>query len=366
MSQGLAPDNDPPPAGIDWDAITGRPPFVLDEAAVQRRIRGRSVLVTGAAGSLGVPLVNALLAAGPATLALYDQHEGSLFRARQALGPASLDVHLQAILGDVRDRRRLQRVMGAVRPDLVFHLAAYKHVPWGEEDPEAFVATNVLGARCVIEAAGEAGVAQIVYPSTDKAIDPPSLYGATKRLVEAMLRVSSAGGGPHSVIVRFVNVLGSQGSAPETFARQIRAGRPLSITDQRMRRYWITPQHANLLLLHAACLDGQGEPALTVAPDAGEEITIMDVARRLWAALSPQAGEPEITVQGSRPGERLAEPLTAPGESLARLPLPGLLAVRGIPLPTAGAVERAVQRVLALLEGDANPQGLREALFRPI
>src|SRR5207249_1845422 len=146
-------------------------------------------------------------------------------------------------------------VFEAERPSLVFHLAAYKHVPWGEDDPEAFVEANVLGARHVLGAARTVGVEQIVYPSTDKAIDPPSLYGATKRLVEAMLQAEAAAGGPRATIVRFVNVLGSQGSAPETFARQIQQGRPLTITHPQMRRYWITPAHANLLLLHAACLE---------------------------------------------------------------------------------------------------------------
>ncbi len=330
---------------------------------MQRRIRGRSVLVTGAAG-LGVPLVNALLAAGPATLALYDQHEGSLFRARQALGPASLDVHLQAILGDVRDRRRLQRVMGAVRPDLVFHLAAYKHVPWGEEDPEAFVATNVLGARCVIEAAGEAGVAQIVYPSTDKAIDPPSLYGATKRLVEAMLRVSSAGGG-HTA---------SSSVLSTSWGARAPRRRPCPPDPRRTAPVYHRPTHAPVLDHPTA---RQPPLAPRRLPGRTRGAGVDRGARRRGrdhhhgrrpapvGARSPQAGEPEITVQGRARESAWPGPSPPPGVP-ARLPLPGLLAVRGIPLPTAGAVERAVQRVLALLEGDANPQGLREALFRPI
>jgi O-antigen biosynthesis protein WbqV len=351
--------------GIDWDAITRRPPIAVDEAAVAARVGGRTVLVTGAGGSLGAPLTRALAAARPARLVLYDQHESSLFRLREALSAAAPGVAQRAVLGDVRDRRRLHRLFAAERPDLVFHLAAYKHVPWGEEDPEAFAAANVLGARYVLDAARESGVSQLVYPSTDKAIDPPSLYGATKRLVEAMLRVSAAEGGPATVLVRFVNVLGSQGSAPETFARLIREGRPLTITDTRMRRYWITPQQARLLLLHSACLDpaAVGEPSLTVAPDAGDEITIVDIARRLWAYLTPDGGEPPLAVTAPRPGERLAEPLVAPHERLERLPLPGLLAVRGVPPPDAAATAAAYRRVADLLAEDAGPQAVREALF---
>jgi FlaA1/EpsC-like NDP-sugar epimerase len=352
---------------VDWDAITRRPPFAVDAAAVAARVRGQTVLVTGAGGSLGAPLSRALAAAGPAKLVLYDHHESSLFRLREALSAESPGVAQRAVLGDVRDRRRLHRLFAAERPALVFHLAAYKHVPWGEEDPEAFAAANVLGARYVLDAARESGVSQLVYPSTDKAIDPPSLYGATKRLVEAMLRAAAAAdGGPAAVIVRFVNVLGSQGSAPETYIRLIREGHPLPITDTRMRRYWITPDHARLLLLHSACLDPLnvgGAGSLTVAPDAGDEIAIVDVARRLWELLSPRGGEPPVAVTAPRPGERLAEPLVAPHERLERLPLPGLLAVRGVPAPDGAAVAATYRRVDDLLAGDAGPQAVRDALF---
>jgi O-antigen biosynthesis protein WbqV len=362
-------ERQPPPAAvpaIDWDAITGRPPFAVDAAAVAARVGGQTVLITGAGGSLGAPLARALAAAGPAKLVLYDHHESSLFRLREALSAAAPEVAQRAVLGDVRDRRRLRRLFAAERPALVFHLAAYKHVPWGEEDPEAFAAANVLGARYVLDAAGECGVRQLVYPSTDKAIDPPSLYGATKRLVEAMLRATAADGGPTAVIVRFVNVLGSQGSAPEKFVRLIGEGRPLPITDTRMRRYWITPDHARLLLLHSACLDPHavgGDGSLTVAPDAGDEITIVDIARRLWEQLSPRGGEPPLAVTAPRPGERLAEPLVAPYERLERLPLPGLLAVRGVPAPDAAAAAAVYRRVDDLLACDAGPQAVRDALF---
>jgi O-antigen biosynthesis protein WbqV len=374
-------DRDAAAPAIDWDVVTGRPPFAVDGVAVAHRVAGRTVLVTGAAGSLGMPLTLALAGAGAGRLVLYDHHESSLFRLREALTSSGAEV--RAVLGDVRDARRVRRLLVEERPDLVFHLAAYKHVPWGEEDPEAFAAANVLGAQHVLEGAREAGVGQIVYPSTDKAIDPPSLYGATKRLVEGMLRVSAAGGGPRAVIVRFVNVLGSQGSAPETFARLTREGQPLTITDPRMRRYWITPQHARLLLLHGACLDplalgAQG--SLTVAPDAGDEISLMDVARRVWACVATPAqqappaahgegggpdGAPPVRVTGSRPGERLAEPLTAPYEQLEALPLPGLLAVRGGPPADPQQVAEAVQRVRRLLDEEAGPEALRAALFRP-
>ena len=291
---------------------------------------------------------------------LFDWHESSLFRLRQALVSVAPDVPVQAVLGDVRDATRLVRVFSEVRPATVFHLAAYKHVPWGEEDPTAFASVNVLGAHAVIGAATSAGVGRIVYPSTDKAIDPPSLYGATKRLVEAQLRVAASSGGPTCTIARFVNVLGSQGSAPETFARLIRQGKPLSVTDPAMRRYWITPAHATLLLLHGGCLS---EDAVIVAPDAGEEIEVIEIVRRLAGQLAPGKPTPEVRVTGARPGERLAEPLVAPHEVLVHVPLPGLLAVRGIRSLDARAVGDAVGEIARLLSVGAPDGEVRNALF---
>ncbi|MBI3970015.1 MAG: polysaccharide biosynthesis protein [Chloroflexi bacterium] len=347
-------------ATIDWHVITGRAPFALDEAAVQGRVEGKTVLVTGAGGSLGRPLTLALANASPRRLVLYDQHESSLFRLRQALLAARPDVPLRAVLGDVRDARRLRRVFAGESPDLVYHLAAYKQVPWGEEDPVAFAEANVLGARVVIEAARDAGVTQIVYPSTDKAIAPPSLYGATKRLVEGMLQAAAETGGPRCTIVRFVNVLGSQGSAPETFIRQIESGQPLTITHRDMRRYWITPEHAIVLLLHAACFDDR---VLVVAPDAGDEVTAIEIATRLFAVLRPCQGEPAIVVTGLRPGERLAEPLCAPHEWLKRTLLPGVLAVRGVPPVDVAHVDAGVREVARLLEADSPSTTIRSAVF---
>ena len=349
---------------MNWDQIAGRPPFAIEWDAVRERISGKTVLVTGAGGSLGAPLSAALAEASPAKLVLLDHHEASLFTLRESLNRARPDVKVRAVLSDVRNERRLRRLLSDERPDLVYHLAAYKHVPWGEEDAAAFIDANVLGARYLIAAASEAGVTQIVYPSTDKAIDPPSLYGATKRLVELMLYAASqSGDGLRCTVVRFVNVLGSRGSWPETLARQLSAGQSITVTDRDMRRYWITPDHARLLLLHAACLP---ERAMTVTPDAGEEISVLEIARRMTLAVRPNEGEPQIAIVGLRPGERLSEPITAAHEHLEPLPLPGILAVRGGRQPHPTDVTCAVDRLAGLLARDAPNETLRAALFEEV
>jgi FlaA1/EpsC-like NDP-sugar epimerase len=349
-----------PAAGIDWDAVAGRPPFAVDAAAVRARVHGRTVLITGAGGSLGRALSMSLAALEPQRLILFDHHESSLFRLRQALLAAHPSVSLQAVLGDVRAERRVGAVLERERPHLIYHLAAYKHVPWGEADPEAFAEVNVLGTRTVLAAAARAGVDQIVYPSTDKAIDPPSLYGATKRIVEGMLEAAARSGGPRASIVRLVNVLGSQGSAPETFARQIRAGQPLSITHPEMRRYWITPGHATLLLLHAACFS---DPVVMVAPDTGDEIPTIEIARRVLRQLRPGSGEPAIVITGLRAGERLSEPICAPYERLAPAPLAGVRLVLGrAPVDTRLAAD-GVERIARLLADGAPPGAIRAAVF---
>lgn len=351
-------------AAMNWDEIAGRPPFAVEWEAVRRRVAGKAVMVTGAAGSLGAPLSLALAKASPARLVLLDHHESSLFTLRQEIGSGYPGLSLRAALGDVRHPRRVGRLFADERPDLVYHLAAYKHVPWGEEDAAPFIDANVFGARTLISAASDAGVAQIVYPSTDKAIDPPSLYGATKRLVELMLYAASdSAEGPRCTVVRFVNVLGSRGSAPETFARQVAAGQSLTVTDREMRRYWITPDHARVLLLHAACLD---ERAMTVTPDAGDEISVLEIARRMMMALRPGESDPEIAITGARPGERLSEPITAAHERLEALHLPGILAVRGGRAPRGPAVSEAVARLLDLLEQDHTNDDLRAALFKEV
>ena len=285
---------------IDWDAVAGRPAPRLEMQRLTEQFAGRRVLVTGAAGSLGGPLAHVLATLPLAELTLVDVHEPSLFGLRQMLGEqATGAARVRYVLADIRRSSRVDSLLDSLRPQVIFHLAACKHVPWAEDDPVEFVATNVIGTCYLVRAAVRQRVERIVYPSTDKAIAPPSLYGVTKRIAEGMLHTAASAGRPSVTICRFVNVLGSRGAASETFVRLIRENRPLPITDARMRRYWISPRHALALLLHAALLTG---PSLMVVPDVTDELTPVDIATRLWQQLRPGKTGPPFVASGGAAG----------------------------------------------------------------
>ena len=305
-----------PPAEL----LLGRPEFSGDVAQAAALVRDRRVLVTGAAGSIGWPLTHSLFAAGPASLVLLDHHEHSLFSLERALGPRG-NVHFE--LADVRDARRLRRIFDQQRPDLVVHLAAAKHVPYGERFPEGAVAVNVLATDLLLRLSDGAGVDTFVYPSSDKSVQPPSVYGATKRIAEGL--VQAAAGDRRWSVVRYVNIIGTRGSVIETFTQQIQADRSLSVTDDRMTRYWISMDEALWSALMAARCAAPGE---VVMPDCGQPLPIVETARRLAGWYRPERVPYPIACTGIRPGERLHEILLSPNESFADGPARGLRSVR--------------------------------------
>ncbi|MFN8515363.1 MAG: polysaccharide biosynthesis protein [Thermomicrobiales bacterium] len=341
-----------PEAQIDWNTLLDRPPLVADEAALTAAFAGKRVLITGAGGSLGRELAQFVLGYRPAALTLVDSSEAGLFALWDRLRSSNPhEVPLAFRPADVRMRRRVAAILGAARPEIVFHLAAYKHVPWAEAEPSEYLDVNLRGGQAVIEEAARVGVRRIVYPSTDKAVNPPSLYGATKRIIEAHLRETATRAGQVAVAARFVNVLGTQGSVGVTFARQIAAGQPLSITDPAMARYWVTPRHGTLLLAYGAA-PAFDEPFSVTLPEARPEVSVLELARRLWAALG-HSGEPPIVVTGSRPGERLHEELTGAGETLEAGPYPGILQVGGIAAaPSSDPIAAGIGELLAQVEAE--------------
>lgn len=351
------PESDLP--AIDWDTLLDRPRVPRDGAALAAAFGGRRVLITGAGGSLGRELAACVAACEPAALVLLDSHEPSLFTLRERLLAAYPALAARYTLTDARNRRKVTRLFARERPELVFHLAAYKHVPWAEEDPTEYVEANLGGGRVVAEAAALAGVTRLIYPSTDKAVNPPSLYGATKRICELLLRETAARTPLQTVVTRFVNVLGSQGSVGPKFLRQFATGQPCTLTDPRMTRYWIAPHHATLLLAYAAG-PRIADRFTVLLPDAEPAVPVVEIARQLWARLQPDGSEPPLVTTGLRPGERLHEELTGPGESLAPGPYPGLLRVGGVgAAPSGTPVAAGIDELLAAVASDLSPAELK-------
>jgi FlaA1/EpsC-like NDP-sugar epimerase len=306
----------PPP-----ELLLGRPEFSGDLDAAAQFVRDRRVMVTGAAGSVGWPLAHTLLTAQPEQLILLDHHEHSLFSLERALGP-----HPRVIfeLADVRDENRLRRVFDQYQPEIVLHLAAAKHVPYGERFPEGAVAANVIATNGILRLSHSAEVETLVYPSSDKSVQPPSVYGATKRVAEALVQAAAAGGRRWSV-VRYVNIIGTRGSVIETFTQQIQADRPMSVTDDRMTRYWISMDEAIWSALMAAQSAAPGE---VLMPACGEPVPLVETARRLAGWYRPQRVPYPITRTGVRPGERLHEVLLSPNEAFDDGTAAGLRALR--------------------------------------
>ncbi|MBD0348482.1 MAG: polysaccharide biosynthesis protein, partial [Thermoleophilia bacterium] len=315
---------------FDWQRVLGRRDPVPALLTLQELFGGRRVLLTGGTGSIGHALSTFLLGFRPERVTVLDTNEAALTADRRARDTASLG-RLDHVLCDVRDAGRLARELAAARPDVVFHLAAYKHVDWAESFPEEFVETNLNGSWNVLRAADATGVETVVVASTDKAALAASFYGRTKRFMEQLAAYSARRGGAQRIAVRFVNVLASAGSAPELFLRQARAGVPLTVTDAGMLRYWITMGHAACLAAHGALLAREG--ALLATADDPAMFTVGELAKRIWREAEGP-GEPEFDVVGIRPGETMSEVLTGPAERLGDARFPGIATIVG-ELPTA-------------------------------
>lgn len=346
----------------DWESIIQRPRPQVDEEAVAQAVMGHCVMITGASGSLGSALSDFIASYKPGLLVLFDWHESSMFRLRQNLSAAFPGTPVRYVLGDIRNRRKVARVMAESAPDVLFHLAAYKQLPWAEEDPAEFLSVNVFGSVNMIDEALKVGVRRFVYPSTDKAVLTPSLYGATKKIVEELLRSAAI----HSSrlkcgIVRFVNVLGSQGSVSETFVRQAIAGESFKVTHPQMDRYWITPAEATLALVYAACLD---DSERVVIPDAGEAVPVTEIAARIWREVATPGSELKIEYIGLREGERLHEELTAPGEDLKAAPYSGIVLVEkpSTCRPDLSEMRETLESLSGLMAG-ASPNELKRRVL---
>jgi nucleoside-diphosphate-sugar epimerase/sugar phosphate isomerase/epimerase len=316
---------------FDWQQVLGLGDPVPAVLELQELFGGRRVLITGGGGSIANALATLLVGFRPEMITLLDGHEASLTGDRRSRDPFALE-RMAHVLCDIRDAGRLETEFGRAKPDVVFHLAAYKHVDWAEVYPEEFVDTNLHGSWNVLRAAEKTGVDTVVVASTDKAALAASFYGRTKRFMEQLTAFAAHRAGAHRAAVRFVNVLGSAGSASDLFMRQARAGVPLTVTDTGMVRYWITMAHAATLAAHGALLAGEG--TLLAGPADPAMLTVGELAERIWKGCGRE-GEPDIDLVGIRRGETLSEVITAPGEEIGEERFQGIAPIQG-DISTAG------------------------------
>ena len=286
-----------------------RPPVRLDSSAIAGYIMGQTVMVTGAGGSIGSELVRQICRFGPRELILFGRGENSIYGLERELDRDWPDVSYHSIIGATQNRIRLEHVFTQHQPQVVFHTAAHKHVPLMETNPEEAIFNNVIGSKNLIELALRHGVSHFVNISTDKAINPSSVMGATKRLIEFIVQSAARKAEADQVFVsvRFGNVLGSRGSVIPVFNQQIKAGGPITVTHPEMVRYFMTIPEATQLVLQAA---GQGANGCVYILDMGEPVKIVELARDLvrLSGLEPDK-DIKIVFTGTRPGEKLYEEL---------------------------------------------------------
>lgn len=293
---------------VTIEDLLRRPPTQLNMQQICGYIRGKRVLVTGGAGSIGSELCRQVLALEPESLTVLDQSEYGVFAIEQEFAARDLgDTTIEYVIGDILDREALESVMREFRPHLVFHAAAYKHVPLMEANPREAIRNNVFGTRNVVDAADHCGAEALVLISTDKAVRPTSVMGSTKLVAEKYLQAMAAKSSVRLVTVRFGNVLNSMGSVVPTFRRQIEAGGPITVTHPEMVRYFMTIPEAVQLVLQAGAI---GESGDLLVLDMGDPVRIVDLARDMIALSGLRHPDDiDIVFTGLRPGEKMYEEL---------------------------------------------------------
>ena len=300
---------------IEAEDLLGREPVQLDEAGIGAVLQGKTVLITGAGGSIGSDLCRQVARFQPARIVLYELSEFNLYSIDQDLGERFPGLPLVRIIGDVKDLAHLRHTFGQWRPQVVFHAAAFKHVPLMEEGHNALAAlrNNTLGTYQAALAAAEVGTERFVLISTDKAVNPSNVMGATKRAAGMVVSMMAAEHpGTRFLAVRFGNVLGSSGSVIPKFKEQIARGGPVTVTHPDIIRYFMTIPEAARLVLQAAAI---GESGQVLVLDMGEPVRIVDLARDLIRLSGHSVDEIAIVFSGLRPGEKLYEELLADAEA---------------------------------------------------
>ena len=316
---------------IDITDLLGRPQAVLDRGAIKKLVAGKKILITGAGGTIGKELVRQISDYNPAHITLLDNAEYNLYQIDMELSNRHKELSRKAVLGSVRDRKKMESIISQLKPELVFHAAALKHVPMVEANPLEGVLTNTIGSQIVADACQQAKVSVMVQISTDKAVNPTNVMGATKRLAECYCQsldvAERPSDGTRYVTVRFGNVLGSTGSVVPLFQSQLAKGGPLTVTHKDITRYFMTKGEAVELVLQASAKGSEDSEAggKIFVLDMGAPVKIYDLAEQIIRLSGQKPGKDvKIDIIGLRPGEKLHEELLHVSENLVPAQSPGL------------------------------------------
>ena len=298
---------------VEIEDLLGRDPVQLDQTMIEKQLRGKKILVTGAGGSIGSEICRQVAKFKPKEIIILGHGENSIYQLNMELvGKYSQHFTITPVIADVQDRKRIFEVMDKYKPDVVYHAAAHKHVPLMEINPREAVKNNILGTRNVAEAASHSRVKAFVMVSTDKAVNPPNIMGATTRLCEMIVQdMATRSEYTKFVAVRFGNVLGSRGSVIPLFKKQISEGGPITVTHPEIVRYFMTIPEAAQLVIQAGSLARGGEIFVL---DMGQPVKIVDLAKNLIRLSGFNEGDIEIKFTGLRPGEKMYEELLNEGE----------------------------------------------------
>jgi FlaA1/EpsC-like NDP-sugar epimerase len=342
--------------GLSVEDLLARAPVGLDPLPVKRLIEGRRVMVTGAGGSIGSELCRQIATLTPASLVMFERYENSLHAIEMELRDRRFTFGLYPTVGDVTDSRRVDDVLAQYQPEIIFHAAAHKHVPLMEHNPCEAIKNNVRGTRTLAAAAELHAVDRFIFISTDKAVNPTNVMGASKRVCELVVQAQANGSGTAFSTVRFGNVLGSNGSVVPRFLEQIKRGGPVTVTHPEMKRFFMLIPEAVQLVLHAAA---HAESGSTYVLEMGDQVKLVDMARDL-IRLSGFSADDDIPIvfTGLRPGEKLSEELVGPDEDVELAGTSEILCVRSRTSPP-DTFMRDVER----LELDAE-QGRADAVRR--
>ncbi len=311
---------------IRIEDLLERNPIQLDFDRIQNQVKGKTMLVTGAAGSIGSEIVRQLIKFEPRNIVLFDQAETPMYDIEMELRDSNTSSNISIVIGDITDRQRVEEVFNLYKPEIVYHAAAYKHVPMMENNPVEAVRNNVLGTRLVADMAVKYGVKRFVMVSTDKAVNPTNVMGASKRICEIYTQSLNGKSSTLFITTRFGNVLGSNGSVIPRFKKQIEEGGPITVTHPQITRYFMTIPEACQLVLEAGASGKGGEIFIF---DMGKSVKIVDLAKKMIKLSGLQLGKDiQISYTGLRPGEKLYEELLANKENTVPTPHPQIMVAK--------------------------------------